>query len=354
MIKAAIFILTQNTIERKVYLKTSLYFLFKNFNAKYKYPVIILHEGDYTEDAMKDIITGIRGECRNLVSFKKIDKEDFVIPSHINTDKMNEIIDLRVVPYWRNQKYRSMCNFWLKNIYKYTGNYEYVMRIDDDSIIEEPIKYDLFELMRDKDYTYMSNIIHLDCSLCNYGMKEFFIKYNEEATAAATAATAATPTIKTTREKINELFMEHTLKSDSGYFENFKKLYKGINDAEYLGDTVELSMPFMYYNNFNIISVDTWNKPEIQDIVKKIDEQGYIYYCRWGDAPLQTIILSLYDSSRISKVNFKYSKRLQREAFKDDNGALHSFMPNDYENSSCVAEAAEAAGAAGAAKNSQK
>ena len=139
------------------------------------------------------------------------------------------------------------------------------------------------------------------------------------------------------------------LRISESYFENFKKLYKGINDTEYLGDTVELSMPFMYYNNFNIISVDTWNKPEIQDIVKKIDEQGYIYYCRWGDAPLQTIILSLYDSSRISKVNFKYSKRLQREAFKDDNGALHSFMPNDYENNSCVA-----AGAAGAAKNSQK
>ena len=349
-IKAAIFILTQNTTERKVYLKTSLYFLFKNFNAKYKYPVIILHEGDYTEDAMKDILTGIRGECRGLVSFKEIDKEDFVIPSHINTDKMNEIIDLRIVPYWRNQKYRSMCNFWLKNFYKYTTGYEYVMRIDDDSIIEEPIKYDLFELMRDKDYTYMSNIIHLDCSLCNYGMKEFFIKYNEEAATEEEAAAEATqtPTIKTTRDKINELFMEHTLKSDSGYFENFKKLYKGINDAEYLGDSVELSMPFMYYNNFNIISVDTWNKPEIQDIVKKIDEQGYIYYCRWGDAPLQTIILSLYDSSRITKVNFKYSKRLQREAFKDDNGALHSFMPNDYENNSCVA------GASAAAKNSQK
>ena len=341
MIKAAIFILTQNTIERKVYLKTSLYFLFKNFNAKYKYPVIILHEGDYTEDAKSEILAGVRGECRNLVSFKEIDKEDFTIPPHIDTDKMNEIIDLHIVPYWRNQKYRSMCSFWLKNFYKYTEGYEYVMRIDDDSIIEEPIKYDLFELMRDKDYTYLSNIIHLDCSLCNYGMKEFFIKYNEAAAAVAEAAATqeqeAFPVIKASLEKINELFMGHTLKSDNGYFENFKKLYKSLNNnEEYVGDTVELSMPFMYYNNFNIISVDTWNKPEIQDIVKKIDEQGYIYYCRWGDAPLQTIILSLYDSSRITKVNFKYSKRLQREAFKDDEGALHSFMPNDYENNSCV------------------
>lgn len=319
MIKGAIFILTQNTTERKVYLKTSLYFLFKNFNAKYKYPVIILHEGDYTEDAKKEIIAGIRGECRNLLKFQQIDEEDFRIPSHIDIDKMNSIIDLRVVPYWRNQKYRSMCYFWMKNFSKYTKDYNYVMRLDDDSIIEEPIKYDLFEMMSDKDYIYISNIIHLDCSLCNYGMKDFFLKHYEN-----------------NKDKINELFMEHTLNNNNEYFNKFKKLHNALNNEDYTGTSVELNMPFMYYNNFNIINVDVWNKPEIQDIVNKIDEQGYIFYCRWGDAPLQTIILSLYDSSRITKVNFKYSKRLQREAFKDDEGNLHSFMPNDYDNNSCV------------------
>jgi len=240
---------------------------------------------------------------------------------------MNRIIDHRIVPYWRNQKYRSMCNFWLKNFYKYTTGYDYAMRIDDDSIIEEPIKYDLFELMRDKDYTYLSNIIHLDCSLCNYGMKDFFLTHYEDK-----------------KEKIDELFVEHSLSSDSGYFNNFKKLYNGIHNEEYTVDTVKLTMPFMYYNNFNIIHVDTWNTPEIQDIVNKIDEHGYIYYCRWGDAPLQTIILSLYDSSRISKVNFKYSKRLQRESFKDDDGDLHSFMPSNYENNSCVSSVSGVSG----------
>ena len=193
------------------------------------------------------------------------------------------------------------------------------MRLDDDSIIEEPIKYDLFEMMSDKDYIYISNIIHLDCSLCNYGMKDFFLKHYEN-----------------NKDKINELFMDHKLTSDNEYFNKFKKLYKELNNEDYSDTSIELNMPFMYYNNFNIINVDVWNKPEIQDIVNKIDEQGYIFYCRWGDAPLQTIILSLYDSSRITKVNFKYSKRLQREAFKDDEGNLHSFMPNDYDNNSCV------------------
>ena len=319
MIKGAIFILTQNTIERKVYLKTSLYFLFKNFNAKYKYPVIILHEGDYTEDAKKEIIAGVRGECRNLLKFLQIDEEDFRIPSHIDIDKMNSIIDLSVVPYWRNQKYRSMCYFWIKNFSKYTKDYNYVMRLDDDSIIEEPIKYDLFEMMSDKDYIYISNIIHLDCSLCNYGMKDFFLKH-----------------YASEKDKINELFMDHTLNNNNEYFNKFKRLHKALNNKDYEGASIELNMPFMYYNNFNIINVDVWNKPEIQDIINKIDEQGYIFYCRWGDAPLQTIILSLYDSNRITKVNFKYSKRLQRESFKDDEGNLHSFMPNDYDNNSCV------------------
>jgi|UniRef100_A0A6C0LVJ7 hypothetical protein len=321
MIKGAIFILTQNTIERKIYLKTCLYFLFKNFNAKFHYPVIILHEGDYTDDAKNEIITGIRMECRDFIKFKQIDNEDFCIPPHIDIDKMNSIIDLHIVPYWRNQKYRSMCYFWMKNFYKYTKEYDYVMRIDDDSIIEEPIKIDLFELMSNKDYIYLSNILHLDCSLCNYGMKEFFLKHYEDE-----------------KVKIKELFVDHKISNDSPFFDNFKKLYQKINNEEYNENSVELSMPIMYYNNFNIINVKIWNEPKIQKIVDKIDEQGYIFYCRWGDAPLQTIILSLYDSSRITKVNFKYSKRLQRESFKDDVGKFHSYMPGSYDNNSCISK----------------
>jgi hypothetical protein len=150
-------------------------------------------------------------------------------------------------------------------------------------------------------------------------MKDFFLKH-----------------YASEKDKINELFMDHTLNNNNEYFNKFKSLHKALNNEDYEGASIELNMPFMYYNNFNIINVDVWNKPEIQDIVNKIDEQGYIFYCRWGDAPLQTIILSLYDNTRITKVNFKYSKRLQREAFKDDEGKLHSFMPSDYDNNSCV------------------
>jgi hypothetical protein len=152
-------------------------------------------------------------------------------------------------------------------------------------------------------------------------MKEFFLKHYEDK-----------------KYKIGELFVDHKISNESPYFDNFKKLYQKINNEEYNENSIELSMPIMYYNNFNIINVNIWNEPKIQEIINKIDEQGYIFYCRWGDAPLQTIILSLYDSNRITKVNFKYSKRLQRESFKDDEGTFHSYMPGSYDNSSCISK----------------
>ena len=321
MTKSAIFILTQNTTERKIYLKTSLYFLFRNFNAKYKYPVIILHEGDYDTESMNEITTSIRKDCRYLIDFKKIDNGDFDIPKNIDVKKMNKCIDSKPVPYWRNKNYRLMCNFWINNFMKYCNDYDYIMRVDDDSIIEEPINTDIFKMIEEKGHNYMSNIIHVDCSICNYGMKEFFEKILPDKI-----------------DKISELFMEHSLDNNNPHFARFKKLYLALNDKEYEGNNVNMAMPVMYYNNFFVTKTAIWKTPEITDIIDKINETGDIFYCRWGDAPLQTIIMKLYDNDKMTKLDFKYSKRLQRESFKDDEGVYHSYMPNTYSESSCISK----------------
>lgn len=319
MVKAGIFILTQNNVERKVYLKTCLYFLFKNFNSKYKYPVIILHEGDYDAVAQDEILKGVREEGRSLVSFKEVDADDFSVPTHIDLEKMQKSIELQPVPYWRNQKYRSMCYFWIKNFIKYTTDYDYIMRLDDDSIIEEPIVKDLFELAQSKDINYMSNIIHVDCSMCNFDMRNFFDKeFPDKA------------------DKLKELFVSHKLDSSSPYFENFKKMYKATKGVEYDKNEIEMHMPIMYYNNFFVLKTSVWKSEKVNEIIDKIDKTGNIFYYRWGDAPLQTIIVTLIDHTKISKFDFKYSKRLQRECFKDNNGAIHSFMPKTYDNNSCI------------------
>lgn len=321
MPKAAIFVLSQNTVERKIYLKTSLYFLFKNFNAVYKYPVIILHEGDYDEHSKNEIKMSIRSECRNLIRFQELDSCDFVVPEHIDINKLNKCIEARPVPYWRNKNYRIMCYFWIKHFFKYCKEYDYVMRLDDDSIIEEKINADFFDLMEKRNLNYASNLLHIDCSICNYGMKDFFLKL-----------------CPNSKDKLNELFIDHKLKNDVNYFNKFKEVYQIINNCEYNETEFDMSMPVMYYNNFSITKPSIWNAPEIKNIINEIDKTGYIFYYRWGDAPLQTIIMKIYDNKKLGKFSFKYSKRLQREAFEDDNKNIHSFMPSSYSNNSCISK----------------
>lgn len=319
--KSAIIILTQNTSEKRIHLKNCLYFLFKNFNEKYKYPVIILHEGDYTSEFQEEIIKSVRENSRSCIIFKEIDKNDFKTPEHINKDKMNKSIELQPIPYWRNESYRNMCNFWLKHFTKYVSEYDYVMRLDDDSIIEEKIKPDFFEIMKEKDLNYISNIIHIDCGFCNYEMKEFFDNYFMDK-----------------QDIIKDMFINSKINNNNNkeVFDNFKKHYKIINDKEYDKDEVDIKSPIMYYNNFFITKTSFWNSDKIKNIINEIDKTGNIYYYRWGDAPLHTIITSLVDKDKVSKCEFKYSKRLQRECFKDSFGKLHSYMPKTYDNSSCI------------------
>jgi alpha 1,2-mannosyltransferase len=325
MTKAAIFILTQNTVERKIYLKTCLYFLFRNFNKKYNYPVILLHEGDYDETSQQDILKSIRENHRELVSFKQIDKEDFEIPAHIDKAKVEKLVALQPVPYWRNLKYRLMCYFWVKRFFKYTEGYDYVMRLDDDSIIEEPLKDDLIKITEDRDLVYMSNLVHVDCGLCNYKMKELF-EY-------------ILPECK--KEINNGMFVEAKLSAGNPYFDRFKKVCEIVDGKECNLSEFSTQMPIMYYNNFFITSTKFWKRNDVQVIVDKIDKDGGIFYYRYGDAPIHTILVTLLEPTKISRAQFKYSKRLQREAFVDTDNKIHSYMPKSYDKSSCITDKTE-------------
>ncbi len=325
--KAAIFILTQNNDVRRTYLKTCLYFVCKHFNEEFQYPIIIFHEGDYGPKHQREVIMSVRQSCRSLVSFVQLDPEDFKVPDHIDMDKMKKCIETRPVPYWRSDKYRLMCRWWLMNWQKYATGYDYVMRFDDDSIVEEKIQRDLFAWMKQKDLNYVGNIIHADCGVCNYGMKEFFEKeYPDRA------------------DEIRQMFMKQTIPTRAVQFQPFLNLLSIIEprseDAPELEPTMNLWSSLNYFNNFHVSRVAFWSQPEVVEMIDKIDKNGSIFYLRWGDAPLQSIVAMLCSKpEQISRAVFKYSKRLQREAFEDDAGEYHSFYPETYSKSSCITEA---------------
>ena len=95
-------------------------------------------------------------------------------------------------------------------------------------------------------------------------------------------------------------------------------------------------MPLMYYNNFFITNTNFWKRDDVLKIIDEIDKSGNIFYYRYGDAPLQTLIVSLLEPEKITRTVFKYSKKLQRECFIDLNNNIHSYMPDNYNHSSCI------------------
>lgn len=324
-LNAAIFILTQNTEVRKVYLKTSLYFLFKNFNAEYKYPVNIFHEGDYDLESQREIITSIRSSCRDCVTFRTLDDGDFEYPDFIDPEKVKKCVALKVTPYWRTEKYRMMCYWWLKHMPKYAKGYDYVMRIDDDSIIEEQIP-DLFKWADEKELVFASNLLHVDCGICCYGMKEFFDK--------------KFPDMK---EIIDKLFVKQDIPARLPNLYTFRSLLSIIKDPlPEISAKMPVYAPIMYYNNFFITKTEFWHRPEVEQLVDEIARDGGIFYLRYGDAPLQTLITMLLGGTdKVSRAVFKYSKRMQRESFKGDDSEYHSYMPEFYHQTSCITDNTE-------------
>ena len=321
-VNAAVFILSQNTDVRRTYLKTALYFLFRNFNAECKYPVIIFHEGDFTSDAQTEIINGIRKSCRSLVTFRALDAGDFTVPDHIDKDKMRRCIATKPAPYWRNEAYRNMCRWWLVHMPKYASGYDYVMRIDDDSFIEEPTP-DLFKWASDKKLVYASNLLHTDCGMCNYGMMEFFQKK-----------------FPARSEDISKMFIPQQIPSRTVQVHPFRTLLSITQDPmPQIDEMITIQMPVIFYNNFFITKSSFWQRPDVQKLIKEIDENGSIYYFRWGDAPLHTLIVQLLATpDEVSRSVFKYSKRLQRESFLGNTGMWHDYMPTEYNNSSCITD----------------
>jgi hypothetical protein len=215
-----------------------------------------------------------------------------------------------------------MCRWWLVHFPKYAKGYDYVMRLDDDSIIEESIP-DLFSWMNDKQLVYTSNMLHTDCGLCNYGMKEFFIKN--------------CPSKKTLLDK---LFIRQELPTKAFQLFKFRSLLSITQKPDIeLHDKLILEQPIIFYNNFFITKTSFWERSEVKDIIEQIDRNCSIFYFRWGDAPLQTLIVKLFtNENEVSQAIFKYSKRMQREAFKDDSGIFQSYMPLLYSESSCMTD----------------
>jgi len=141
-----------------------------------------------------------------------------------------------------------MCRFHAKTVYDQPilARLKYIWRLDDDSYILQPIRYDVFRLMSDRHIKYGFASLAQERAHCITGLWP----------------------------AVTEYMRQRSIKPKS-WFSWFSRRY-------------------VFYNNFEISDLSVWRSPEYRDYIDYIDRTGGIYYRRWGDAPIKTIAVTLF------------------------------------------------------------
>ena len=181
--------------------------LYQNFIKKFNYDVIIVHEGNINKEHQE----------------------------YIQSKSYSKLIFLDISNLWNKLQgngYNRMCRFWSKEIYNYVNEYQYIMRLDDDGIIDAPIDYDIFQFMRKHNYSYA------------YIRR----KYDPH-------------------EPTKRTFVPFCLKY-------FKRDLKPMEN---------------FYNNFFITKTDFWKNKDVQTFLNEVINQNGIVKYRWGDSNIQAV-----------------------------------------------------------------
>ncbi|MCP4190006.1 MAG: hypothetical protein GY768_05195 [Planctomycetaceae bacterium] len=290
----AIVFLVQNTPRDPQYgrdsrtlLDQSLELLFKNYNDQFKHPVLIFHEGDFTPQEQKEVAAGRPEICFHQVQFK--------IPEFLK--------DEQIPTEWRgfhrySLGHRHMCRFYSLQIFDILDalGIDWYFRMDDDSFLHSPIRYNLFEFMQNNGYEYGYRVDVRDGVDVTRGFGESVIAY-------------------LLAEDIDpEFFYQHmTWNPGVKYWADrkineLKNLIKNrINHRAPQQAHLQWKWPSApgfirravydrkgYYNNFHITRVGFWKAPQVQRFLRHFDRLGGNYKYRWNDLVYQSAAVQIF------------------------------------------------------------
>ena len=143
--------------------------------------------------------------------------------------------------------YKKMVSFKLKGftLLPELKSYRYIMNLDDDSCLLDPIRYDMFQEMRSVGSFYAYPHIFLDKPNVIVGLKDFVESYMTENRLAW-----ANPALRNLTLAWNKTALA-------------------------------------FYGNLDIIDTVRWQKADIQDFVGAVIASNNIWHRRWSDSPIK-------------------------------------------------------------------
>jgi hypothetical protein len=235
----------RSLIERNISLENSLH------NEKIKnYSFIILHEGNIDEDHQ----TFISSKTPNL----KIEFWDIKTKTPNNAfDNNKNIVNEFCPPNWLTNNfpigYKHMCHFWSIDFLDYLKDFDYVIRIDEDCVVEN-FNMSIIDEMEDENLLFVS-----------------------------------------------PMFQEQDVDLVIVGLDNLRNEYIKEND---LHNTTEFNKIMCPYTNFMVVNVkEINNNLKVKKFLNKVDSCGCIYSNRWGDLPIWGVILdTILDKNQYKEV----------------------------------------------------
>lgn len=199
----------------------------KMFNIN-DYDIIIFNEGNITIDQQQHIQTQTPDMQIQFISIK-----------FYNNTEQNDICKPTTLSNNFSLGYKNMCYFWSIDFLEYLKKYDYIIRIDEDCIIDKIDKNIINNYKKDNimfSSAYFQGPDTLDVTI---GMETLFNNYLEK----------------------NNLIKKNELKCP--------------------------------YTNFMIINIPYFkNNKNVQNILQEIKNSNCIFSNRWGDLPIWGYILS--------------------------------------------------------------
>ncbi len=163
-------------------LKLALELLYENFNNKYKYPVIVTTFGkQYSNSFIKNVHENIDP------TIKFIELPIPRIPDHIKEEEL--FYNRTEIDYVKRKFPKSRIGFLHTNQFVTGGiqnlpemqQYDYVLKMDDDTFIVGEINFDLFRHMQEGAYKFgpfaVKKYDYKNALDCEVGLRDFVKKY---------------------------------------------------------------------------------------------------------------------------------------------------------------------------------
>lgn len=237
----------------------------RTWNSKFNYPWTFMNDEPFTEEFK----TRTQAETKAKCSYEVLPKEHWDVPPWINMDLYEEsagILKEKNVQYSGKISYNKMCRWNSGMFYKHPklADMQYYWRVEPNVRYFCDVDYDVFRFMQDHNKTYGFTINLYDAPSSIPSLWPETVKF-----------LAAHP------EHLHPNNAMDWLVDDKQRPEHNQKA-NGYSTCH-------------FWSNFEIGDLSFFRSKAYEDYFNHLDRAGGFFYERWGDAPVHSIGLGLFE-----------------------------------------------------------